>query len=242
MNSPLTRRHRHNNALSAVKAKSTRANNIKKGNNVFLARYKASLARHPPPPPKPSKWKNVKKALMIEGMKRYTAEPNNILKQPYLAKLLRQRMKNLPITTTVPLYRGVGLGHNKSVWPNKGSYVTNRFRSFSKSIKVANMFAGPRGTIYVIAPGTYPAINIANYVERRYPYTKRKFLNHTYNLEKVLNKEHPNFSKNLKNFIVTASKENEVLFHPGTWEIGNRRNNITGPHGQVVKNIKLVRA
>jgi hypothetical protein len=238
MNAGLARRQKHVNALSAIKV-----NNKTKGNNAFLARYKASLARHPPPPPKPSKWRGVRKALMIEAMKSYVKEPANIVKQPYLAKLLRQRMKEFPIVTTFPLYRGVGKGYNKSVWPNKGNYVTNKFKSFSKNIKVANKFAGANGIIYVLPPGKYPAINLNNYVRRRYPFNNDPGL---FRKGAILepwaarvNRLYPHFNNNLKNFIRSARGEQEVLFHPGTWEIGNRRNNIRAPRGQVVKNIKL---
>jgi hypothetical protein len=235
MSSPLTKRQRHVNALSAVKP--VKPNNRTAGNNAFLARYKASLARHLPPPPRPSKWPGVKKALMIEGMKKYTAEPNNILKYPYLAKLLKNRMKEFPITTNAPLYRGVGAGHNKTILPNKGVYATNKFRSFSKNIRVASKFAGPHGTILVLAPGTYPAININNYAKTRFPVNRQLFEP----MNTATRKKFPNFPQNLINFISTAYSEKEVLFHPATWEIGNRRNNIVAPKGQVVKNIKLRR-
>lgn len=258
-----TPRARHLNALAAAATMSRNRNaNKQRGNAALLARYQASLQRHRPPPatpktlPKNSKWRQVRKALMIEGMKKYVKAAQGMKNYPFLSKLLKQRMNTQPIKINVPLYSGVYRGARvRNKWPNKGQFNYPYFRSFTKKILTAKEFAynnGPGGVIYVIPPGTYPAININNYVKRRFPLippNKSKGIFGIPFLEtekQAVNKAHPNLPKNLKNFLAKAHYEGEVLFAPGTWNVGNNRPNLKAQfkvHPNInFKNIRFVKS
>jgi hypothetical protein len=84
-------------------------------------------------------------------------------KRPTHTEAITRRMRMFPLTTTAPLYRGVGgMGFNKvklNTVLSNGKLVNNSISSFSYNRNTAQFFARKRGFIFVLPPGRYPAIN-----------------------------------------------------------------------------------
>ena len=89
-------------------------------------------------------------------------------KLPTHTEAITRRMQMFPLTTTVPLYRGVGGMVRNKVKLNKvltnGKLVNNSISSFSYNRNTARFFARKRGFILVLPPGRYPAINAKQFI------------------------------------------------------------------------------
>ena len=89
-------------------------------------------------------------------------------KLPTHTEAITRRMQMFPLTTTVPLYRGVGGMVRNKVKLNKvltnGKLVNNSISSFSYNRNTARFFARKRGFIIVLPPGRYPAINAKQFI------------------------------------------------------------------------------
>lgn len=87
---------------------------------------------------------------------------------PLHVKAITRRMLMFPLTTKVPLYRGVGGAPANKVKLNKvlsnGKLVNNSIASFSYNRNTARFFAKKRGFIIVLPPGRYPAINATKFI------------------------------------------------------------------------------
>jgi hypothetical protein len=92
-------------------------------------------------------------------------------KRPAQMEAITRRMRLFPMTTTVPLYRGVGgMGANKvklNTVLSNGRLVNNSISSFSYNRNTAQFFARKRGFIMVLPPGRYPAINRKQFTGNR---------------------------------------------------------------------------
>lgn len=89
-------------------------------------------------------------------------------KLPTHTEAITRRMQMFPLTTTVPLYRGVGgMVRNKvklNIVLSNGKLVNNSISSFSYNRNTARFFARKRGFILVLPPGRYPAINAKQFI------------------------------------------------------------------------------
>jgi hypothetical protein len=89
-------------------------------------------------------------------------------KLPTHTEAITRRMQMFPLTTTVPLYRGVGgMVRNKvklNTVLSNGKLENNSISSFSYNRNTARWFARKRGFILVLPPGRYPAINAKQFI------------------------------------------------------------------------------
>lgn len=89
-------------------------------------------------------------------------------KLPTHTEAITRRMRMFPLTTKVPLYRGVGgMVRNKvklNTILSNGKLVNNSISSFSYNRNTARFFARKRGFIIVLPPGRYPAINAKQFI------------------------------------------------------------------------------
>ena len=89
-------------------------------------------------------------------------------KLPTHTKAITRRMQMFPLTTSVPLYRGVGgMVRNKvklNTVLSNGKLENNSISSFSYNRNTARWFARKRGFILVLPPGRYPAINAKQFI------------------------------------------------------------------------------
>ena len=92
-------------------------------------------------------------------------------KLPIHTEAITRRMRMFPLTTKVPLYRGVGgMVRNKvklNTVLSNGKLVNNSISSFSYNRNTARFFARKRGFILVLPPGRYPAINAKQFIGNR---------------------------------------------------------------------------
>lgn len=172
----------------------------------------------------PTTLKNVvNRAVIHNAIMTYVVNPSK-LKDPnykYRYKLLVKYMKNNPINIPISLYRGVP--KLAKYMPNKGNYNSNgRFLSFAKQPNTAKFFAGKGGTVYVLPPGKYQAFNVNANVKKRYPGITFK------NLDK--------YPKLVRNYILAARTEDEIIFAPGIFTVGNVRTNSNNKN-RTYKNI-----
>lgn len=177
-----------------------------------LMKLRASV-RPQTPAKSPIKLKKVvNRAVVQNAIMTYVTNPAK-LKDPnykYRYKVLVNYMRNNPINIPMPLYRGVP--KLARYMPNKGNYNSGgRFLSFAKKPNTAKFFARRGGTVYVLPPGKYPAFNINANVKRRYPNVRTL---------KNANK----YPKLVQNYIGYAKAEDEIVFAPGIFTVGNVRN------------------
>lgn len=173
---------------------------------------------------KSMKFKNaVTQAVFHNALMTYVTHPSKLKgnNYKYRYQTLVKYMKNNPINIRQPLYRGVP--RISKYMPNKGNYNTGgRLVSFAKNLNTAKFFAKPGGTIYVLPPGRYPAFNISNNVNKRYPNVR-------------MSRNALKYPKNVQRYIGFAKTEDEVLLAPGVFSVGNVRNNNN--KSKVYKNI-----
>jgi hypothetical protein len=185
----------------------------------------------------PSKFRNaVNRAIVNHAIKMYVSKmKSKFYPSQFLQKSLIEYMKKNPITINQPLYRGVT--KNAAHMPPTGGVYNSvkRFSSFSKTKLKAAAFGG---NVYMLPPGTYPAINIHAYA-KKFPVAQVPifmFGHSTNNTNKI---KYPYANKETLNFLGYGTTEHEVLFPPGKWQVGNRRPNLN--HGVItVRNIKFL--
>jgi hypothetical protein len=184
---------------------------IKAAWNKLMESKKPAKPRTPAKSPTKLK-KFVNRAIVQNAIMTYVTNPAK-LKDPnfkYRYKALVNYMKNNPINIPNPLYRGVP--KTARYMPAKGYYNSEgRFLSFAKRPNTAKFFAGPGGTVFVLPPGKYPAFNINANVKKRYPNVKT---------HRNANK----YPKLVRNYIGYARAEDEIMFAPGVFRVGNVRN------------------
>lgn len=217
-----------------------RAERIAHAQSALAARMAASLRVRSPPKraasaTRPSKFRNfVRRAVVHEGVKKYTTKPSALRTLPYTYKTMINHMKKHRIDIPTVLYRGVPL--STTFMPNKGNYNSNgRFLSFAKQLRTARFFAGKGGTIYVLPPGKYPAFNVNAHVRKTYPYKVNPM-----NFGKKVVNQYAHLNANTQNYIGYGRTEDEVFFVPGKWRVGNVRPNLKNNtnNTKVFKNIK----
>ena len=188
------------------------------------------------PTPKPSKFRNaVNRAIVNHAIKMYASKmKSKFYPSRLLQKSLIEYMKKNPIIINQPLYRGVK--KNASYMPPTGGVYNSvkRFSSFAKTKLKAAAFGG---NVYVLPPGTYPAINIHAYAKKfpvvQLPLSAGPSRSNNNKLR------YPYANKETLNFLGYGTTEHEVLFPPGKWQIGNRRPNLN--QGVItVRNIKFI--
>lgn len=215
----------NNNAQSNTRAAKAYFEAYPNKRKYITAAYnKLMKLRAPPATKSPTKIKKfVNRALVQNAIMTYVTNPSK-LKEPeykYRYRVLVNYMKNNPINIPVPLYRGVS--KLARYMPTKGNYNSNgRFLSFAKKPNTAKFFARRGGTIYVLPPGKYPAFNINANVKKRYP-----------NVRTLRNAN--KYPKLVRNYIGYAKSEDEIVFAPGIFTIGNVRN--SNNKNRVYKNI-----
>jgi hypothetical protein len=191
----------------------------------IAAAYNKLMKLRPRTPAKsPLKLKKVvNRAVVQNAIMTYVTNPAK-LKDPnykYRYKVLVNYMKNNPINIDMPLYRGIS--KLAKFMPGKGNYNSHgRFLSFAKRPNTAKFFARRGGTVYVLPPGKYPAFNINANVKQRYPNVRTL---------KNMNK----YPKIVRNYIGYAKAEDEIVFAPGIFTVGNVRNNNN--KNRIYKNI-----
>ena len=178
-------------------------------------------------PANSSKLKNaVKRAVVHNAVMTYVTNPSKLKNANYKYRYqqLIKSLHNSPINVREPLYRGVP--KLARFMPAKGPYNSGgRLLSFAKKLNTAKFFARRGGTVYVLPPGKYPAFNINANVKKRYP-----------NVIKLRNAN--KYPKLVRNYIGYARAEDEVLFAPGIFTVGNVRNNIN-KNNKIYKNIRF---
>ena len=185
---------------------------------------------------KPSKFRNaVNRAVVNHAIKMYVSKmKSKFYPSQFLQKSLIEYMKKNPVTINHPLYRGVS--KNAAHMPPTGG-VYNSVKRFSSFAKTKLRAAGFGGNVYVLPPGTYPAINIHAYA-KRFPVARRSIFAgpSNSNTNKAI---YPYANKETLNFLGYGTTEHEVLFPPGKWRVGNRRPNLN--EGAItVRNIKFI--
>jgi hypothetical protein len=212
----------HSNARAARIFFEAHPNKRKYITTAYNKLMKLRRPRTPAKPPMKLK-KVVNRAVVQNAIMTYVTNPSK-LKDPnykYRYKVLVNYMKNNPITISTPLYRGVS--RLNRYMPSKGNYNSGgRFLSFAKRPNTAKFFARRGGTMYVLPPGRYPAFNINANVKQRYP-----------NVRTLRNAN--KYPKLVRNYIGYAKAEDEIVFAPGVFTVGNVRN--SNNRNRVYKNI-----
>lgn len=217
----------NNNAQSNARAARAHFESHPNKRKYITAAYnKLMKLRKPTTVKSPTKLKKfVNRAIVQNAIMTYVTNPSK-LKDPnyrYRYKALVNYMKNNPINIPTPLYRGVP--RLARYMPARGNYNSNgRFLSFAKRLNTAKFFARRGGTVYVLPPGKYPAFNINANVKKRYP-----------NVRTLRNAN--KYPKLVRNYIGYAKAEDEIVFAPGIFTVGNIRNNNN--KNRVYKNIYL---